>query len=274
MKDLPATELAGRIGRLLYREAALAYPLSKRAFLEERVRGVMADAGSKDETEFLGRLEVDSGLRSALIEALTIHETRFFRIPAQFAALATLLPQLAARRRRSPLERPQLRLWAAACSTGEEPYSLAMALCAMGDRSFGAEILGTDLSRAVLHRARRGRYATDRLENLPAGYRSAYFAEHADAVEVRPEVRAMVRFEPHNLRAPCPAGVWDLILCRNVMIYFDNAFRAELLERLFGALAPGGYLFVGEAETLHLVPHRFRTVELGTALAYQRPDLD
>lgn len=271
MKDLSPLELAGRIGRLLYREAALAYPQSKRAFVEERLRSFMADSGQSDEAEFVRRLEREAGLRSALIEALTIHETRFFRIPAQFEALATLLPRLA-EGRRPP--RPDLRLWVAACSTGEEAYSLAMAVRALGDRRFGTEILATDISRPVLRQAREGRYATDRLENLPAGYRAAYFTEHAGMVEVQPSVRAMVRFEGHNLKDPCPPGVWDLIMCRNVMIYFDNAFRAELLDRLYRALTPGGYLFVGEAETLHLVSHRFRTVEVGTALAYQRPERD
>lgn len=270
MHDLSSHDLAGRIGRLLYQEAALAYPESKRAFLDERVRSFMAARSLTDEGELLRRLEIDRALRTDLIEALTIHETRFFRIPAQFEALAGLLPQLAERRRRAPADRPRLRLWVAACSTGEEAYSLAMAILAMADPSWSAEILATDLSRAVLRQAQQARYATDRLENLPAGYREKFFTERAGEVEVQPHVRSLVRFEPHNLKAPCPSGVWDLILCRNVMIYFDNAFRAELLERFHEALTPGGYLFVGEAETLHLVSHRFRTVEVGAALAYQR----
>jgi len=262
-------DIAGRIGRLLYQEAALAYPESKRAFLEERVRAMMADRGFSDEQAFVRSVETDPGLRTALIEALTIHETRFFRIPAQFEALATLLPELA--RRRSPQDRARLRLWVAACSTGEDAYSLAMRVLALADPRWSAEILATDLSRAVIRQAQRARYVAERLENLPSGYRSRFFTEHAGELEVGPPVRQLVRFEAHNLKAPCPAGPWDLILCRNVMIYFDNPFREALLERLYQALTPGGYLFVGEAETLHLVPHRFKPVEVGSALVYQRP---
>lgn len=267
MHDSFPFDLAARIGRLLYQEAALAYPASKRPFLEERVRAFMAEAGVAGEPELVRRLEAEPAFRTALVEALTIHETRFFRIPAQFEALGGLLPELAARH---PERHPTLRLWTAACSTGEEAYSLAMTV---RDRSrgWGAEILATDLSRAALAQARRARYPTDRLEHLPRGYRERFLTEHAFEVEVVPEVRALVRFQPHNLKAPAPAGPWDLILCRNVMIYFDNAFRSELLERLYQALTPGGYLFVGEAETLHLVPHRFSTREVGGAIAYQRP---
>lgn len=271
MKSHAPDDLVGRVSRLLYQEAALAYPPSKRAFVEERVRTFMAASRLQTEAELLRRLEIDPGARTGLIEALTIHETRFFRIPAQFEALASLVPELVERRRRSLLDRPRLRSWVAACSTGEEAYSLAMALRALEARTLEAEILATDLSRAVLAQARRGRYAAERLELIPPRQREASFIEHGGELEVRPEVRAMVRFEAHNLKAPCPSGPWDMIWCRNVMIYFDNAFRAELLERLYQSLTPGGYLFVGEAETLHLVPHRFRTVEVGAALAYQRP---
>lgn len=264
-------ELIGRVSRLLHQEAALAYPESKRAFLEERVRAFLASSGLSNEAELARRLELDPGTRAALIEALTIHETRFFRIPAQFEALSTLMPRLASERRRGSGQRPRLRAWVAACSTGEEAYSLAMALLAIADPTWSAEILATDLSRAVLARAREGRYPKERLEHLPEGYVTRYFDTRADELVVRPQVRELVRFEPHNLKAQCPPGSWDTIWCRNVMIYFDNAFRAELLERLYRSLTPGGYLFVGEAETLHLVPHRFRTVEVGQALAYQRP---
>ncbi|HEY9856704.1 MAG TPA: protein-glutamate O-methyltransferase CheR [Stenomitos sp.] len=271
MRDSTNQDLAGQIGRMLYQEAALAYPESKRSFVEERVRGVMADRGCSDEQTFVRSVEADPGLRTALIESLTIHETRFFRIPAQFEALGKLLPELAERRRRSPLECPRLRLWVAACSTGEDAYSLAMKVLALADPRWSAEIRATDLSRAVIRQAQAARYPAERLENLPPGYRERFFTELPGGLEVVPSVRELVRFEAHNLKAPCPPGPWDLILCRNVLIYFDNPFREALLERLYQALTPGGYLFVGEAETLHLVPHRFKPVEVGSALVYQRP---
>ncbi len=255
----------------LYQETALAYPESKRSFMERRLSDLVTEWGARDLSDLWVKCQASESVRAAVIDGLTINETSFFRMPAQFEALSALLPELAARRRTGILDRPRLRLWSAACSTGEEPYSLAMTVLAQPDKSFTTEILATDLCRQALARAQRATYADWRLENLPAGYKETYFTADAAGIQLKPAVRDMVRFLPHNLKAPPPPGPWDVIFCRNVMIYFDNAFRTELLRRLYDALAPGGLLFVGEGETLHLVPHDFETRPLAGAVVYRRP---
>lgn len=255
----------------LRRETALAYPESKRPFLERRLREFALERGARDLADLWERAQVSGALRNDLVDALTINETSFFRMPAHFQVLGELLPELAARKREGILDRPRLRLWSAACSTGEEPYSLAMTALASSDRTWTAEILASDLCQQALARARSGLYADWRLENVPIGYREAYFEEDANTLRIAPQVRQLVTFMSHNLKAPPPAGPWDVIFCRNVLIYFDNAFRQELLARLYEAIAPGGVLFVGEGETLHLVPHRFEPLHLAGALLYRRP---
>jgi chemotaxis protein methyltransferase CheR len=255
----------------LYQETALAYPESKRTFLERRLSELVLEWGAADLNDLWLQCQASQTVRTSVIDALTINETSFFRMPAHFQALGALLPELASLRRTGILDRPRLRLWSAACSTGEEPYSLAMTVLAQHDRSYTAEILATDLCQQALAKARAGTYSDWRLDNLPAGYREAFFEPAAQGLRVKPPVQELVRFQPHNLKAPPPAGAWDVIFCRNVMIYFDNAFREELLQRLYQALAPGGVLFVGEGETLHLVPHAFETHPVAGAVLYRRP---
>lgn len=255
----------------LYQETALAYPESKRTFLERRLLDMVQEWGARDLDDLWRRCLSSPVVKASVIDALTINETSFFRMPAHFQALGGLLPELAARKREGILDRPRLRIWSAACSTGEEPYSLAMTLLSLTDRSFKAEILATDLCQQAVAKARSGIYADWRLENLPAGFREAYFETDAAGVRVKPIVKELLQFRPHNLKAPPPLGPWDVIFCRNVMIYFDNAFREELLKRLYEALAPGGFLFVGEGETLHLVPHAFETQPVAGAVLYRRP---
>lgn len=254
----------------LHQETGLAYPESKRSFMERRLSELVSEWGARDLAELWERMQHSAALRTAVIDGLTINETRFFRMPAQFEALKQLLPELLAARRKGLLDRPRLRLWSAACSTGEEPYSLAMTLLALSERTFSAEILATDISQQALRRAEAGVYADWRLENLPEGFREAYFEADGPQLRVRAPVRDLVRFAPHNLKAPPPPGPWDVIFCRNVLIYFDQALRTELLRSLHGVLVPGGLLFVGEGETLHLVPHAFETLPLAGAVVYRR----
>ncbi|MNR81367.1 Chemotaxis protein methyltransferase Cher2 [compost metagenome] len=255
----------------LYQETALAYPESKRTFMERRLADLAQEWGAEDLGALWRKCQTSETVKASVIDALTINETSFFRMPAHFATLAELMPDLAAGKRAGILDRPKLRLWSAACSTGEEPYSMAMTVLAQQDRGFTAEILATDLCTQALAKARAASYSDWRLENLPSGYREAYFEEDAGGLRIAPRVRELVRFQPHNLKAPPPVGPWDVIFCRNVMIYFDNPFRAELLQRLHDALVPGGVLFVGEGETLHLVPHAFETHPRAGAVVYRRP---
>lgn len=255
----------------LYQETALAYPESKRSFMERRLAELSQEWDVPDLASLWRLAQTSQTVKASVIDALTINETSFFRMPAHFKTLAELLPELSAQRRQGILDRPRLRLWSAACSTGEEPYSLAMTLLAQPDRGFDTEILATDLCTQALAKARTAVYSDWRLENLPPGYREAYFEPVEAGLRVAPRVRELVRFQSHNLKAPPPAGPWDVIFCRNVMIYFDNAFREELLRRLYDALVPGGLLFVGEGETLHLVPHAFETLPRAGAVLYRRP---
>jgi chemotaxis protein methyltransferase CheR len=195
-----------------------------------------------------------------LINAITTNLTKFFREAHHFEHLhKTVLAQIW----KSTLgAKPRVRIWSAACSTGEEPYSIAMTAMASrreAGREWDFRVLATDLDTAVLKKAAMGAYPAAALEDVPAGMRESGFTLTPSGVRVAPDVQALITFKQLNLLGPWPMhGPLDAIFCRNVMIYFDAETKAKLVERLHALLKPGGWLYVGHSESLLEQQHRFK----------------
>lgn len=244
-----------------------------RARLSKRLRALQL-TGFREYLIFLREdLEAGGNELTALLDAVSTNLTSFFRENAHFQYLASVvLPDLAATRRAG--ER-KLRIWSAGCSSGEEPYSIALTLCEqLPDwEQWDLGILATDLSTRVLQIARQGEYEAQRLATVPAGMLNTYFARLPDTTEKRYQVRAAVRRLVHfarlNLMAPWPmSGPFDIIFCRNVMIYFDKPTQGALVRRFAELLAPGGTLFIGHSESLTGIEHSFRYVQ---PTIYEKP---
>ncbi len=210
-----------------------------------------------------------------LLSLITINETSFFRFPAQFEALrGVVVPEILDAR--SPAVR-SFRVWSAGCSTGEEPYSIAMTLLEAGIDSLGhrPEVLGTDVSTSALERAEAGVYPPRTLLNVPRDIVGRYFEPTATGHQVADRVREVVSFRYQNLvKEPYPTalmGAWDVIFCRNVTIYFRVESTRRVVDHLFESLNPGGYLFIGHSETLTGISDRFETVEVGGVFLHRRP---
>jgi chemotaxis protein methyltransferase CheR len=206
---------------------------------------------------------------TALIDALTTNHTSFFREPAHFEFLRrTILPRLR--------ERDRIAIWSAACSTGEEPYSIAFGLLEeLGEEALAkTRILATDISTRVLASAQRGAYPAERFDGIPAHQLRRYLLRgeqrFKDWYRVKPEVRAAVEFRRLNLMERFShLGPFPVIFCRNVMIYFDKPTQQGLVNRLAGCLEPGGYLLIGHAESLNGVDHPLRYVR---PAIYRKPE--
>jgi chemotaxis protein methyltransferase CheR len=194
----------------------------------------------------------DAGLKQCVVEAMTTNETTFFRDVEPFEALRQhVVPAILDRRQVTK----QLRIWCCAASTGQEPYSLAMLLQEQFPRlaaeAWTVSVFATDLSEEVLDRARQGRYTQLEMNRgLPATYLVKYFEKQGLEWQLKPTVRRIVSFDKLNLVKPWPdVGSFDIVMLRNVMIYFDVPTKQQVLERVRKVLRADGYLFLGSAET-------------------------
>ncbi len=218
------------------------------------------------ETSVLGRTELEE-----IFFVLTVRKTSFFRNPASYMALTQEVLPAMLRERRSTLP---LTLWSAGCSTGEEPYSLAVAAQSCLENSeISPYVLATDIVKEALQTARRGSYPEGSLGSVPPEYRG-YFKVEGGRVWVKPSIRSLVEFAEHNLvhqALPRSAvGQWDIIFCRNVFIYFDVKQATEILRRFTRSLAPGGVLFLGHAEVFTEIEDDFEVVFWGNTFYYRK----
>lgn len=253
------------IARMVYDELGILLPDGKAQLVYGRVAPRVRACGLDSVSSYVRLIEQDEEERSRMFDALTTNHTSFFRESHHFDDFVERMwPGLAQRLANGG----RVRLWSAACSSGEEPYTWLMA--ALGSDRTAAQrllkadlrMLATDVSPSVLATARAGRYAAATLRTVPAGLRNAWVKGSGDALTVDPLLREAIAFRPLNLLGPWPMrGKFDSICCRNVMIYFDEPTKARLQARLADQLVTGGMLYIGHSERLSPdVARRFECV--------------
>ena len=259
--------------RLFGARTGLAFRPDQRQTTRQAIQSAMDALGVTDPHDFARRLEHDPRALDELIVKLTVPETYFFREPAQFDYLRReILPELRQRRR---FERP-IRIWSAGCSSGEEAYSLAI-MCTQEGLARQTHILATDISPVALGKAREGAYGEWSLRGASAVAARAYLVANGGRYQVAPQLRRLVQFEFLNLALDVyPSFVTgtvglDLILCRNVLIYFNQETIREVAQRLYDSLAPGGWLITGAGDP-SLEPHAdYESVVTAAGVFYRRP---
>jgi chemotaxis protein methyltransferase CheR len=249
--------------KLLKARSGLVLSAEKHYLVESRLLPVARKAGLSNLTGLVERLRAPGAERLTVevVEAMTTNESLFFRDKVPFDHFRdTIMPALLAARTVSR----RIRIWCAAAATGQEPYTLAMCLKEMGKelRGWRIEIVATDLSTEVLTRAKSGIYTQFEVQRgLSAMMLIKYFSQVGEAWQIAPEIRGMVKFMPLNLLNNFShLGRFDLVFCRNVLIYFDQATKIDVLERIAGVTERDGYLVLGGAETVMGLTERFRPV--------------
>ena len=239
--------------KLVRARSGLALGNEKKYLVESRLLPVARRAGVEDISALVRKLRAADADQLAIevVDAMATKETFFFRDKVPFEQLRTfILPELL----RTRAARKRIRIWCAACSTGQESYSVAMTVKEMGDRLSGwkVEIIATDLSNEVLDRARAGVYSQFEVQRgLPIHMLIKYFTQVGEMWEVSPVIREMVRHQRINLLDDfSKLGVFDLVFCRNVLIYLDQETKAEILARIARVTDPSGCLILGSAETV------------------------
>ncbi len=257
---------------LIYQTTGIFFQENKRYLLESRVRRRLTELklpSARDYVHLLSNGQSSEELRR-LINAITINETFFFRAPGQLEVIENhLVPEWLQFRR-------PIRIWSAGCSSGEEPYTIALFLrhnLLPRYPQLRFEIIGTDINTEVLQQAQEGLYGSYAIRNLPPEYLQRYFIAAGNYYRLRPEIRQMVQFRVLNLvdtLAMQAMRDFDLIICANVLIYFDDNIKRRVVQSFYRSLVPGGYLFIGFSETLYGISQAFHPVRCGKTIVYRK----
>ncbi len=255
-------------------QAALVIEPGKEYLIETRLTPLAQQSGFASLSEYIGHLRSErktNGMHQRAVEALTTNETLFFRDYHPFEALRRFILPILLEQRASAR---RLTLWSAACSTGQEPYSLAMLIREHFPQlnDWNISIVATDLSPNVLTLAQEGTYSQFEVNRgLPATYLVKYFVQQGDRWRLKDEIKRMVEFRPLNLIQPWPVmPALDVVFLRNVMIYFDVETKKAILTKIRHCLLPHGHLFLGSAETTANLDPGYCPVTYGKAVVYRR----
>jgi chemotaxis protein methyltransferase CheR len=264
-----------RLCEFLYRRTGMIFTEAKRYYVQRRVSDRMAATGSTSFASYFARLRNDiRGEVEQFINAFTVNETYFYREDHQLRCLSTdLLPERTRRKGRGDA----IRIWSVPCSTGEEPYSIAMWLLENWAEvdGYDIEIIGSDIDTQVVEAAEAGVFGKRALMRLPPELIDRYFTRlDEDRWQILEELRTSVRFTAVNLvetEDTRAHGRFDVIFCRNVLIYFDDRSRRIAAENLFDNLQPGGFICLGHTESMSRISPLFEVARYADAIVYRRP---
>jgi chemotaxis protein methyltransferase CheR len=265
----------------IHEKSGIFFAENKMYLVKNRLQKRMAELDMKTMRDYFYHVKYDVSQTefNRLMVLMTTNETSFYRNEPQLLSFSDeVLPLIIDEKRRTRATQ-SIRIWSAGCSTGEEPYTLAMLIL---DRlgtlaGWHVEIIANDISEDVLARARRGEYNGITLRNVKPEKLERYFTKAGEMYRVKPEVKALVKFSQINLneeRRVAMMSSLDVIFCRNVMIYFSDDVKRRLVRGFFNALRPGGYFYIGHSETLHGISKAFKLVYFKNALVYRKDATD
>lgn len=265
------------LGAFLHHRTGMVFGETKRYYIERRIADRMAATGMRTFGAYFAHVEANQREVEQLINIFTVNETYFYREEHQLRCLSrSLLPEIVQGRKPGDL----VRIWSVPCSTGEEPYSIAIWLLENWPLvdAYHIEIVGSDIDTQVLLDAQAGDYGERALSRLPPDVVERYFEpSHDGQRRLIQDLRESVKFTSANLVDPASVaaqGQFDVIFCRNVLIYFDDSSRLLAVDNLYKSLHPGGYICLGHTESMTRISKRFDLRRFEDAIVYQRPGSD
>ncbi len=253
--------------KLIYDESGIHFSATNRSILESRLRERLRDKKLQSLQEYYSILLRDKEELKLLLDSVTTNLTRFFRNQAHFDAIQHyVIPELLKLRQN---ER-KVRFWSAGCSTGEEPYTIAMLLRELLPPGWSFEIIASDISLKSLMVGKEGFYNDQRIQGIPEPYLAKYFDKRPNGYQIKDDIKKTIRFDYHNLKNDSGQRNLDVVFCRNVLIYFDEVAQKAAIERFWDALAPKSFLFIGHSESLFGMNTKFEFVKTDWACFYKK----
>ncbi len=269
MSDFLSDDTFEKFRDLIYNESGIHFSSSNRTILESRLKERMRGSPLSDLMDYYRVLTTDADELKALLDSVTTNLTRFFRNTAHIETFEYhVIPALIQSKRERGERR--IRIWSAGCSTGEEPYTVAMVTRELLPAGMELEVVASDISLKSLMVGKEGFYADTRVNGVAQRYLDKYFTRSGNGYRVNDDIKKLVRFDYHNLKHDSGLRGLDVVFCRNVLIYFDEAAQKAAVERFWDAMAPRSFLFIGHSESLFGMQTRFEFLKTDWACIYQK----
>lgn len=255
--------------KLIYDESGITFSSSNRSILESRLRERVRHSDAEDVDGYYQIIIRDQDALKGLLDSVTTNLTRFFRNQAHIDTFEKyVIPELIKMKRESG--KKEVRVWSAGCSTGEEPYTLAMVLKETLPPDFTIAVTASDISLKSLMIGKEGFYAKHRISGVPEHYLNKYFDAREGGYAIKDDIKKLIKFDYHNLQNDSGQRNLDVVFCRNVLIYFDTPAQKTVVERFWDSLAPKSFLFIGHSESLFGMNTRFQFLKTDWACIYAK----
>jgi chemotaxis protein methyltransferase CheR len=254
---------------LIYAESGITFTATNRSILESRLKEKQREKGFSSVRAYFSQIASDKEELKQFLDSITTNLTRFFRNQPQFDALEKyVIPEIISKIKKTSTG--NIKIWSAGCSTGEEPYTIAMLLKEILPPGWDFDILASDISLKCLMTAKEGFYADNRIEGIAPNYLLKYFDKVDGGYKIHDNIRSKIRFDYHNLKNDSGQRGLDVVFCRNVIIYFDDVAQAAVINRFWDAMASKSFLFIGHSESLFGMNSKFEFVKTEWATLYRK----
>ena len=252
---------------LIYNESGIHFTNTNRSILESRLKEQLRNNSVPDVKTYYGLISENKEEMKSFLDLITTNLTRFFRNQAHFDALEHhVVPELLKIKALSNT----IKVWSAGCSTGEEPYTIAMLLSEILPPPWKFDIIASDISLKCLMAGKEGFYADSRMEGVPENYQKKYFDKIEGGYKIHDDIQSKIRFDYHNLKNDSGLRKIDVVFCRNVIIYFDEAAQKAVINRFWEAMANKSFLFIGHSESLFGMDTKFEFLKTQWATLYKK----
>jgi chemotaxis protein methyltransferase CheR len=253
---------------LVYNESGIHFTPTNRSILESRLKERLRNKNGDIHT-YYNLISKDKEELKNFLDSITTNLTRFFRNQAQFDALEKYVV-LELMKIKKSTGNTTIKIWSAGCSTGEEPYTIAMLMSEILPPPWRFEIVASDISLKCLMSAKEGFYQDSRIAGIPSHYLNKYFDKVTDGYKVKPTLMSKIRFDYHNLKNDSGLRNLDVVFCRNVIIYFDEAAQLAVMKRFWESMSAKSFLFIGHSESLFGMDTKFEFVKTAWATLYKK----
>jgi chemotaxis protein methyltransferase CheR len=258
-----------RYRAFIYAESSITFTSANRSILESRLKERLREKGIDSVVTYFTKISTDKEELKGFLDAITTNLTSFFRNQPQFDALKNhVIPELINNIKKAGDH--TIKVWSAGCSTGEEPYTIAMLLNEILPPGWKFEILASDISLKCLMTAKEGFYDESRISGIPPNYLTKYFDKVGKGYKVHPDIQSKIKFDYHNLKNDSGQRGVDVVFCRNVIIYFDEAAQTAVINRFWDAMAAKSFLFIGHSESLFGMKTKFEFLKTEWATLYRK----